>query len=324
MMGFSSPVNIWHWQANKDMQHWQGKTELPEAYADFVYPFEQQEIFSVSVPEVTSAVSDLLAARAGSLTRKQKQIVQGRGLWRDGIWNVVFKRSLITNDSEQDCQFIGRKQMASFAVWDGDQGDRGSRKSISEWVNLQIEPAKSKKSAESQLLDDNNITSVYKVSWIDKLCSLSLISTAYGETLENQSVQINKEPRLINIIAKRFEYTPSQISVRKGERVTIRLESLDVTHGFYLDGYGINIKARPGLIGKATFVADKPGRFSFRCSETCGEFHPYMIGFLEVSPNSRFHLFVGVICVAFVIALGIVLRGARQKKGVEKNAAGTD
>ncbi len=319
MMGFSSPVNIWHWQANKDMQHWQGKTELPEAYADFVYPFEQQEIFSVSVPEVTSAVSDLLAARAGSLTRKQKQIVQGRGIWRNGIWNVVFKRSLTTNDSEQDCQFIGGKQMAAFAVWDGDQGNRGSRKSISEWVNLQIEPAKSKKSAESQLLDDNNITSVYKVSWIDKLCSLSLISTAYGETLENQSVQINKEPRLINIIAKRFEYTPSQISVRKGERVTIRLESLDVTHGFYLDGYGINIKARPGLIGKATFVADKPGRFSFRCSDTCGEFHPYMIGFLEVSPNSCFHLFVGVICVAFVIALGIVLRGARQKKGVEEN-----
>ncbi|MBW8003008.1 MAG: hypothetical protein FVQ80_13485 [Planctomycetes bacterium] len=319
MMGFSSPVNIWQWQANKDMQHWQGKTGVPDLDVDFVYPFEEKEIFSVSIPEVKSAVTDLLAQRAGSLTQKETQAVQGRGIWRNGIWNVVFKRSLITNDSEQDCQFIGRKQMAAFAVWDGDQGDRGSRKSMSEWVNLQIEPAESKKSAENQLLDDNNITSVHKVSWIDKLRSLSLISTAYGETLENQSVQINKEPRLINLIAKRFEYTPNRISIRKGERVTIRMESLDVTHGFYLDGYGIDIKARPGLIGKATFVADKSGRFSFRCSETCGEFHPYMIGFIEVSPNSRFSFFVWSIGITFVVMLGLVLLKGKQEKGIETN-----
>jgi DMSO reductase family type II enzyme heme b subunit len=320
MMGFSSPVNIWHWQANKDMEYWQGKTGIADVDSDFTYPFEKEEILSVSIPEVKSAVADMVAQRAGSLTLKGRQIVQGRGLWRDGTWNVILKRSLTTDDQQQDSQFSEGEQSVSFAVWNGGKGDRGSRKSISEWVNLQIEPAKSKKSAENQLLDDNNSTSVYNVSWIDKLCSLSLISTAYGETLENQSVQINKEPRLINIIAKRFEYTPNQISVRKGERVTIRMESLDVTHGLYLDGYGIDIKARPGLIGKATFVANKPGRFSFRCSETCGEFHPYMIGFLEVTPNSRFHLFVGVICVAFVIALGIVLRGTTQKKGVEENA----
>ena len=50
MMGFSSPVNIWQWQANKDMQHWQGKTGVPDVDVDFVYPFEDEEIFSVSVP----------------------------------------------------------------------------------------------------------------------------------------------------------------------------------------------------------------------------------------------------------------------------------
>jgi cytochrome c oxidase subunit 2 len=97
------------------------------------------------------------------------------------------------------------------------------------------------------------------------------------------------------------------------------MESLDVTHGLYLDGYGINIKARPGLIGKATFVADKPGRFSFRCSETCGEFHPYMIGFLEVTPNTRFNLFLWAIGIAFVLILGLVLCRSKQENGVETN-----
>ena len=74
-----------------------------------------------------------------------------------------------------------------------------------------------------------------------------------------------------------------------------------------------------GLIGKATFVADKPGRFTFRCSETCGEFHPYMVGFMEVTPNSRFHLFVGIMCVAFVVVLGVLFKGTGENKGVEEN-----
>ena len=320
MMGFSSAVNIWHWQADKDVQYWENKTIESTAYTDYLYPFEEQEVLPITMPKLNSAVADLLAQRAGSLTRKETQIVQGRGQWREGSWSVIFKRSLTTNDSQRDCQFAWGQRSASFAVWDGDQNDRGARKSISEWVNLQIEP-------QPQELADKEASD--NIVWAEntpasRALSLSLLSSAYGATLENKSAHGKIAPRIINIKAKRFQYTPNQIVVQKGELVTILMESLDVTHGFYLDGYGINIKARPGLIGKATFVADKAGRFTFRCSETCGEFHPYMIGFLKVTPNSRFHLFIAAVCVAFVIMLGIVLYGARQKKEVEKNAAGTD
>ncbi len=148
---------------------------------------------------------------------------------------------------------------------------------------------------------------------------MSLVSKVYGATEKNEPAHAAQKPRVIDIVAKRFEYTPNRISLKKGELVTLRMESLDVTHGLYLDGYEIDIKARPGLIGKATFVADKPGRFSFRCSETCGEFHPYMIGFLEVTPNSRFNLFLWAIGIAFVLILGLVLRKGKQENGVETN-----
>ena len=156
--------------------------------------------------------------------------------------------------------------------------------------------------------------------WGSKYFAYSPISTAQGTTLKNQPAQTTKEPRLINITAKRFQYTPNRITVRKGERITIRMESLDVTHGLYVDGYGINIKARPGHVGMATFVADKTGRFSFRCSETCGEFHPYMIGFLEVTPNTRFNLFVWAIGITFALILITVLRKDSREKGVEEYA----
>lgn len=294
MMGFSSLVNIWHWRADKDVEFWQTKDEEPQVVVDFRYPFEKEEILAVSDPKLESAVSDLLAQRAGSLTPKESQVVQGRGLWRDGTWQVVLKRALTTGDSQQDCQFTWGRRSASFAVWDGDQGHRGARKSMSEWVTLQIErPATTK-----------------------HLPRLSLLSSAYAGTSGSETAKSDVEPRVITILAKRFVYNPSRIKVQKGELVTIRLESLDVTHGLFMDGYGIDIKARPGLIGKATFVADKPGRFTFRCSETCGEFHPYMVGFMEVVPNSRFGLFVGIMCGAFVVLLGVVFKSAPKNKGV--------
>lgn len=109
------------------------------------------------------------------------------------------------------------------------------------------------------------------------------------------------EERFFEIKAKKFSYTPNIIKVNRGDVVRIRLISEDVHHGLYLDGYGINTSARPGQDGSLKFVADKTGRFSFRCSVTCGEFHPYMIGYLKVEPNSRFltYLFLA-------LALGLV------------------
>ena len=294
MMGFSSLVNIWHWRADKDADFWQTKDEEPQVVVDFIYPFEKEEILTVSDPNLESAVSDLLAQRAGSLTPKESQVVQGRGVWRDGTWHVILKRALTTGDPQKDSQFAWGERSASFAVWDGDQGHRGSRKSMSEWVTLQIERPETTR----------------------HLPRLSFLSSAYAGAAESETAESEVEPRVITILAERFVYTPSEIAVQKGELITIRLESLDVTHGLYMDGYGIDIKARPGLIGKATFVADKPGRFTFRCSETCGEFHPYMVGFMEVTPNSRFGIFVGVMCTAFVVLVGVVFKSANKNKGV--------
>ncbi len=317
MMGFTSPVNIWHWRADKDVEYWEKKEYARPASADFTYPFEQEEILSVTSAPLESAVADLVAQRAGSLTDKPVQAVQGRGAWSDGKWSVVFKRALITDDVQRDCQFPGGQRSAAFAVWDGDQGDRGGRKSMSEWVTLHIEHSGDSKAAHTE-----SIRSV-GTFWLGGFSSLSLLASARASSGHVQPVQAEPEPRVISIKAKRFEYIPNRICVRQGQTVTLRMESLDVTHGLYLDGYGLDIKARPGMVAKATFVADKRGRFTFRCSETCGEFHPYMIGFLEVTPNRRFHIFVSAVCVAFVVMLGILLRGPRQEKGIGSNV-GTD
>jgi len=112
------------------------------------------------------------------------------------------------------------------------------------------------------------------------------------------------EERLIEIKAKKFSYTPNIIKVKKGDLVRVRLISEDVHHGFFLDGYNIETSAYPGVDGSVSFVANKTGRFTFRCSVTCGDFHPYMVGYLIVEPNIRFYTFIFLV---IFLGLGSIL-----------------
>lgn len=120
------------------------------------------------------------------------------------------------------------------------------------------------------------------------------------------------EEKFFEIRAKKFSYTPHIITVNKGDSVKIRLISEDVTHGFYLDGYGVETRAHPGQDGSISFLAHKTGRFSFRCSVTCGEFHPYMIGYLYVEPNRRFYGFAVLIFLIFGGSLFLIFKKRKQ------------
>ena len=120
------------------------------------------------------------------------------------------------------------------------------------------------------------------------------------------------EERFFEIKAKKFSYTPNIITVNRGDTVKIRLLSEDVHHGFFLDGYGLKTSAHPGMEGSLKFIADKPGRYTFRCSVTCGEFHPYMVGYLVVGPNSRFWLYGGIVLGIGIISLLTIFSRKKQ------------
>lgn len=107
------------------------------------------------------------------------------------------------------------------------------------------------------------------------------------------------------IEAHSFEFSPAEIVVNQGDRVTIELTSLDVVHGLSLDGYGWQIEADPGQTQTMTFTADYAGTFRFRCSVTCGALHPFMIGKVHVGANLLFWRSIGLAIIA-VFTLGIV------------------
>ncbi|HWQ84596.1 MAG TPA: cupredoxin domain-containing protein [Anaerolineales bacterium] len=92
--------------------------------------------------------------------------------------------------------------------------------------------------------------------------------------------------RIFRIEASRWAYSPAVLAVNPGDRVTIELAATDVVHGLGIDGYHVATTSDPGQTSRMTFVADQAGTYRFRCTVTCGNLHPFMIGKLQVGENS--------------------------------------
>ncbi len=113
-----------------------------------------------------------------------------------------------------------------------------------------------------------------------------------------------EQPRVISLQARSFAFSPGRIHVRTGETVTLSLEALDVTHGVYVDGYGVAVEATPGRPAAVTFTADRTGKFRLRCSVACGMLHPFMLGELVVTPP---RLYIGAqVWGMLTLVLGVV------------------
>jgi heme/copper-type cytochrome/quinol oxidase subunit 2 len=94
------------------------------------------------------------------------------------------------------------------------------------------------------------------------------------------------EERHITVNARSFAFEPGTVRVNRGDTVVIRLESSDVVHGLFVDGYEVSAVAEPGRPAELRFTADRAGAFRMRCSVSCGNMHPFMIGKLVVGPNT--------------------------------------
>ncbi len=116
------------------------------------------------------------------------------------------------------------------------------------------------------------------------------------------------QPRTFQIEAQQFSYSPPELKVNAGDKVTIQLVSTDVVHGLYVDGYDVSVEADPGQTKTLTFIADKSGSFRFRCNVTCGVMHPFMIGKLTVGSNDWLFRSLGLALVTVVGSFVLVQR----------------
>ncbi len=93
-----------------------------------------------------------------------------------------------------------------------------------------------------------------------------------------------KPDRVVSILAERFTYNPSRITVKQGELVEFVLTSDDTDHGFKIPAAGIDVAIPQQGMGEARvrFIAKEKGTLVFECSRACGAGHHLMRGTLVV------------------------------------------
>ncbi len=128
-------INIWHWKADWQSDIDRRAAKASEKSRDGVRTFEV-------IPRRVSSVEDLIGGGFSTLTTKEKQgRVQGKAAWKDGIWHVVMRRPLVSEEQENEAKLIpGRVQTVSFAVWNGENKERNGQKAVAPWFQLVIDP----------------------------------------------------------------------------------------------------------------------------------------------------------------------------------------
>jgi cytochrome c oxidase subunit 2 len=80
-------------------------------------------------------------------------------------------------------------------------------------------------------------------------------------------------PRTVDITAKRFEFVPSTLTLKKGETVKLRITSEDVTHGLFLRPLKIDTDIVPGETRELVVTPQAAGTFTAICHHFCGAGH---------------------------------------------------
>jgi cytochrome c oxidase subunit II len=83
-------------------------------------------------------------------------------------------------------------------------------------------------------------------------------------------------PRFVEISAKRFEFTPNVVTLKKDEPVTIHFTSTDRAHGLFVKALKIDLDADSGKPSEITITPHEAGTFSAICDHYCGSGHGNM------------------------------------------------
>lgn len=105
-----------------------------------------------------------------------------------------------------------------------------------------------------------------------RILAIVLFATSCAFRLMNAQ----NPPRRVEIVAKRFEFSPAEITLKKGEPVTLVLTSKDVQHGLNLEAFHQVVIAKKGGTSQVEFAPSEAGTFVAQCASFCGSGHGSM------------------------------------------------
>ena len=96
-------------------------------------------------------------------------------------------------------------------------------------------------------------------------------------------VQNAPGPKVIEIKAKKYDFTPNKIEIPLNTTVRFSITAEDHDHGFEIEGVKDScVKIEQGKTKTVDYKADKAGEFKFKCCNFCGMGHGGMKGSFTV------------------------------------------
>lgn len=96
------------------------------------------------------------------------------------------------------------------------------------------------------------------------------------------AIHAQDQAHVIEIQAKRFSFTPSEITLTQGQTTTLAITSADVTHGLVIPELGVNVTLPKGKRTEVEVTPQQTGTFHGQCSHFCGVGHASMTFSVEV------------------------------------------
>lgn len=113
-------------------------------------------------------------------------------------------------------------------------------------------------------------------------CATALLVYA-GFTVAPPRAAPAPEPRVIEVVARRFAFVPARIEVALGETVRLVVRSADGMHGLQIKKLKVTEEIPRGNVPVVIeFTATAEGEFDIACSQYCGKGHEGMRGTLVV------------------------------------------
>lgn len=155
MGSVGNPVHILQWKASWQSDVDSGQKTSKDIFPNIYNDVRPEELMSVDQAKVfypgwavgnpmsqrdkKSPVEELVAVGFGTLTTHKEQEAVGKGVHDGRRWRVVIAMPMKGNGTNKAEVTAGQTRQVAFAVWNGGQGQRGSRKQYALWAPMEVE-----------------------------------------------------------------------------------------------------------------------------------------------------------------------------------------
>jgi cytochrome c oxidase subunit 2 len=112
--------------------------------------------------------------------------------------------------------------------------------------------------------------------------ALALCGALFGAGTVGLRAVAQPREKVVQILARRFTYTPDRITLKLGVPVVFELTTADVLMGFNVPDLQVRADILPGKVARVRIVPDRAGTFTFLCDVFCGSGHEAMSGTITV------------------------------------------